>query len=497
MYILFYSKSKEKVVKYVFKTEPFNHQRRVFERSKSLRHYALFLEMGTGKTKVTVDSMSFLYENNEIDTVLIVAPKGVYENWIKNEIPKHMPDRIESLIVKWQPNFTKKFKEEMKQIATREERKERKLHLFVMNVEALSTKKGLDVASYYLKQNPDNMVIIDESTTIKNRNAARTKSIIKLGELGKYKRILTGSPVTKSPLDLFSQCKFLDANMLGFDSFYAFRNRYAVVKRMAFGGKSFDHIVGYRRMGELQAKIHDTSSRILKEDCLDLPEKLYQKRYVPLSADQKKVYDQMKTLALAQIDNGELSTTTSVLTQIMRLQQICCGFLPPDDGEIKELENYRTKELLSILEEVHGKVIIWATWTHDIKKIKKVIAEEYGERSVETFYGETPQDKRQEIVNSFQNGANPLRFFVGQPRTGGFGLTLTEAKTVIYYSNSYDLEIRLQSEDRAYRIGQENNVTYIDLVSPDTVDEKIIDALQDKVDLATKVFGEETRQWLK
>tara|TARA_R100000781_G_scaffold109020_3_gene73791 strand:+ start:61 stop:1518 length:1458 start_codon:yes stop_codon:yes gene_type:complete len=484
-------------VKYVFKTEPFKHQRRVFERSKDLRHYALFLEMGTGKTKVTVDNLSYLYESGKIDTVLIVAPKGVYENWIKNEIPKHMPDRIEPFVVKWQPNLTKKFKQEMKDVATRAERKEEKLHILVMNVEALSTKKGMDVASYYLKQNPENMIIIDESTTIKNKDASRTKSIIKLGELGKYKRILTGSPVTKSPLDLFSQCKFLDTNMLGFDSYYAFRNRYAVMKRMSFGGKSFDQIIGYRRMGELQAKIHDNSSRILKEDCLDLPDKLYQKRYVPLSADQKKVYDQMKTLALAQIDNGELSTTTSVLTQIMRLQQICCGFLPPDDGEIKELENGRIKELLSILEEVNGKVLIWATWTHDIKKIKKAIAEKYGEESVATFYGETPQDKRQEIVDNFQKYRHPLRFFVGQPRTGGFGLTLTEAKTVIYYSNSYDLEIRLQSEDRAHRIGQESNVTYIDIVCPDTVDEKIIDALQDKVDLATKVFGEETRQWLQ
>mgnify|MGYP003637074700 CR=1 FL=1 len=482
---------------YEFKTEPFDHQRQVFERSKDLEYFGLFLEMGTGKTKVTVDSIAYLYESGEIDTVLIIAPKGVYENWIKNEIPKHMPDRFEKLIVKWQPNFTKKFKTELGEVATREKRKEDRLHILVMNVEALSTSKGLEVATYYLKQNPANMIVVDESTTIKNKGAARTKAIIALGELGKYKRILTGSPVTKSPLDLFSQCRFLHKDMLGFDSYYAFRNRYAITKRLTFGGKSFEQIVGYRRIDELQERIQDTSSRILKEDCLDLPEKLYQKRYVPLSADQKRVYDQMKTLALAQIDRGELATTTSVLTQIMRLQQICCGFLPPDDGEIKELENGRLKELLSILEEVSGKVIIWATWTHDIKKIRKAVAEHYGEDSVTTFYGGTPQEERQETVDNFQDPSHPLRFFVGQPKTGGFGLTLTEAKTVIYYSNSYDLEIRLQSEDRAHRIGQDSNVTYIDLVSPDTVDEKIIEALQNKVNLATQVFGEATRDWLQ
>jgi SNF2 family DNA or RNA helicase len=180
----------------------------------------------------------------------------------------------------------------------------------------------------------------------------------------------------------------------------------------------------------------------------------------------------------------------------MRLQQICCGFLKLDDGEIKDLPNNRLNELLSVIEETTGKVIIWATWTHDIQAIEKLLIKNFGEDSVATYYGETPQDRRQEIVQKFQDKNDKLRFFVGQPKTGGFGITLTEASTVVYYSNSYDLEIRLQSEDRAHRIGQQNKVTYIDIVVPRTIDEKILKALKNKINIAEKVLGEDARQWL-
>jgi len=220
------------------------------------------------------------------------------------------------------------------------------------------------------------------------------------------------------------------------------------------------------------------------------------RRDIELTTEQTSAYQQMKRLALTELDQGRLSSTQSVLTQIMRLQQICCGFLKLDDGEIKDLPNNRLNELLSVIEETTGKVIIWATWTHDIQAIEKLLIKNFGEDSVATYYGETPQDRRQEIVQKFQDKNDKLRFFVGQPKTGGFGITLTEASTVVYYSNSYDLEIRLQSEDRAHRIGQRNKVTYIDIVAPKTIDEKILKALKDKINIAEKVLGEDARQWL-
>ena len=482
---------------YNFKTKPYGHQKEVFDDSWAADYYALFMEMGTGKSKVAIDTMGALFESKHINTALVIAPKGVYDNWYQKEIPIHLPERIERRMVRWQPNFTKKFTEEIKRLAVREEGDEDVLHILVMNVEALSTKKGAASALRYLEINPDNMVIVDESTTIKNRTAQRTKNVIDLGRAAKYRRILTGSPITKSPMDLFSQCAFLSGKALGFSNYYAFQSRYAVLQRRTMGHRSFQKLVGYRRLDELSEKLETFSARILKRDCLDLPDKIYMSRVVELSDEQVSVYNQMKELALAQVTNGELATTASILTQLMRLQQIVCGHLRTDDGEIQELKNSRLSALMEIAEEVQGKAIIWATWTHDIQAIAAALRDRFGEESVATYYGETPQEDRQEIVNRFQQEDSDLRFFVGQPKTGGYGITLTAADTMVYYSNSYDLEIRLQSEDRAHRIGQTKSVTYIDLVSPDTTDEKILDALRSKINIASTVLNEDFGDWLR
>ena len=482
---------------YNFKTKPYGHQKEVFDDSWAADYYALFMEMGTGKSKVAIDTMGALFENKQINTALVIAPKGVYDNWFQKEVPIHLPDRIERRMVRWQPNFTKKFTEEIKRLAVREEGDEDVLHILVMNVEALSTKKGAASALRYLEINPDNMVIVDESTTIKNRTAQRTKNVIDLGRAAKYRRILTGSPITKSPMDLFSQCAFLSGKALGFSNYYAFQSRYAVLQRRTMGHRSFQKLVGYRRLDELSEKLETFSARILKRDCLDLPDKIYMTRTVELSDEQVSVYNQMKELALAQVQSGELATTASILTQLMRLQQIVCGHLRTDDGEIRELKNSRLSALMEILEEVQGKAIIWATWTHDIQAIAAALRDRFGEDSVATYYGETPQEDRQEIVNRFQQEDSDLRFFVGQPKTGGYGITLTAADTMVYYSNSYDLEIRLQSEDRAHRIGQTKSVTYIDLVSPNTMDEKILDALRSKINIASTVLNEDFGDWLR
>ena len=478
---------------YVFETEPYEHQRCAFEDSWSAEYYALLMEMGTGKSKVAIDTIAALYEAGEIDAALIVAPKGVYANWARGEVGIHMPRRIDRLVVQWVPAKTKKFEEEMSGLLDVEPNH---LRIFVMNVEAYSSPRGARAAYDFLKRYPKNLMAVDESTTIKNRTAKRTKNIMVLGKYAKYRRILTGSPVTKSPLDLFSQCAFLSPDALGIKSFFAFQSRYAIIQRRQMGPRSFQEVVGYRRLDELSEKLDRFSNRILKADCLDLPDKVYLRRDVPLTPEQKTMYAQMKKLALAKFENGELATTASILTQIMRLQQICCGFLTPDDGEVQALPSNRLDELMEVVEEASGKVIIWATYTHDIHAIRDALAAEYGPSSVSTYYGETPQDERQDIVEAFQDGDNPLRFFVGQPRTGGYGITLTAASTVVYYSNSYDLEIRIQSEDRAHRIGQKKSVTYVDLVSPGTIDEKILTALRGKIDIAAQVLGEKAADWI-
>jgi SNF2 family DNA or RNA helicase len=480
---------------YQFKTKPYDHQKEIWEKSWFEPYYALFAEMGTGKSKIAIDTIGALYLTGQIDTALVLAPKGVFDNWVKGEFPTHLPENIEYKIVRWQPNWTKKYTAEIKEVAIRGDSKA--LNILVMNIEALSTAKGAASAKRFLERNPDNLTLIDESTTIKNRQAQRTKTVLDLTRVSKFRRILTGSPITKSPMDLYAQCAFLSPEALGFKSFYAFQGRYAVIQRRNMGHRSFQHIVGYRKLEELSEKLDKFSVRVLKSECLDLPDKVYTKRDVPLTPEQTKVYNEMKELALAQLEDGKLSTTASVLTQIMRLQQITCGFLQPDDGPIQALKNNRMPELMNVIEEAQGKVIIWATWTHDIIEISTALSTAYGEDSVAAYYGETPQDERQKIVNRFQDPDSPLRFFVGQPRTGGYGITLTAAHTMVYYSNSYDLEIRLQSEDRAHRIGQTKSVTYVDLISPGTIDETILTALRNKINIASAVLGEDVKDWLR
>lgn len=474
-----------------FKTKPYKHQLEVFHDSWDKRLYALFMEMGTGKSKIAVDTFAALYEEGKIDTVLVVAPKGVYHNWTQKEIPTHLPERIKHDILSWQANVTQKFKQAFMEMC-----ETKRLRIFVMNIEAFSTNKGAETALWFAKRyGRRGMMIVDESTTIKNRKANRTKAVIAAGEHFAYKRLLTGSPVTKSPMDLFSQCEFLDSRLLGYDSYYAFQGRYAVVQKRSMGHRSFQQIVGFQRLDELNGKLDDFSKRVLKRDCLDLPEKVYIRRDVELTKEQKSLYTQMSKLALAQLEDGSLASTNNVLTQLMRLQQICCGFIKNDDEEVSEVPSNRLQELVNVCEETDGKVIIWASFVHDIEKICEMLHKEYGADSYAGFYGATAQEDRQRIVEEFQDPSSALRFFVGNSRTGGFGITLTEANTVIYYSNNYDLEIRLQSEDRAHRIGQKSNVTYIDLVSPKTVDEKILTALQNKQNIANTVLGEELKEW--
>jgi SNF2 family DNA or RNA helicase len=267
-----------------------------------------------------------------------------------------------------------------------------------------------------------------------------------------------------------------------------------MVKR-SVGTHSFNQIVGYQNLPELTDRLDKFAFRILKKDCLDLPDKVYTRRNVELTDEQALLYYRMKKMAVAELD-GKEATAQNVLTQIIRLQQICSGYFKADDGTVTEMHSNKFDELEAALEEVDGKVIIWANYVYDLKMIQKKLSDVYGPESCRIYYGETSAEDRQQMVIDFQNPDHPLRFFIGQPRTGGYGLTLTEASTVIYFSNNYDLEVRLQSEDRAHRIGQKNNVTYIDIVTEGPVDEKILTALRNKINIATEVLKEGYKEWL-
>ena len=291
------------------------------------------------------------------------------------------------------------------------------------------------------------------------------------------------------------QCDFLRPELLGHVSFYTFRQRYAVMRKMNFGGRSIEIPVGYRNLDELSAKLKAFSYRVLKDECLDLPKKTFMKRIVSLSHDQRKIYDQMKQMALAYL-NGKSMTTATVLTQLLRLQQITCGHFKDDSGKIQQIKNNRINELMDVLSEVEGKAIIWCHWRYDIENVIKAVTKEYGPRSVVTYYGDTSTEDRQKAIREIQNPDSEVRFLVGTPQTGGYGITLTEANTMIYFSNGYDLEKRTQSEARINRIGQKRKMTYIDIIAEDTVDERIVKALNKKQNIASEIMGEELKSWI-
>lgn len=474
-------------------TTPYAHQTRHLETHWQTPAHALFWEMGTGKSYATIMTAARLYGTNAIDALIVIAPKGVYRNW-EGELEKHWPDGPAKPVVE---TWGKKAPTSNR-VA---------LRAFLMNVEALATARG-ELALLDWLQRHRALLVVDESTTIKNHKAKRTKALARLAPLAPYRRILTGSPVTQSPLDLFGQLSVLSPRPLGFSSFWAFRGRFAEVKKRKLRLQSvkedgtierkereISEVVGYRNLDQLKELLETCSDRVLKEDCLDLPPKVYERREVELTDAQRTAYAEMVKESKAILE-GATVTAPIALTQILRLHQIACGFVIDDQGEPMIVHNHRREALLEVLEETSGKAIVWAPYVPMIAYATAILRHEYGSRAVVSYYGATTSDEREEAKRRFQEDPT-CRFFVGNPQTAGYGLTLTAASTVVYFANSWKLEERLQSEDRAHRIGQTRSVTYVDIVAPKTVDERILEALRSKRDIANEVLGEQWREWIQ
>tara|TARA_R110002126_G_scaffold1714_12_gene10267 strand:+ start:35 stop:1462 length:1428 start_codon:yes stop_codon:yes gene_type:complete len=472
--------------KFPYKTKPYEHQRNALNESAEKNNWAYFMEMGTGKTKVTIDNIAYLYFQRKITSVLIIAPKSVYTNW-QSEIEIHMPDVLKYKIYRWNLDKPKDY-------YNLEESKD--LKIFLINVEALSTKRGYQACVNYLIKFKQNFVVLDESTTIKNKGAKRTKNILSLSKVSHKKRILTGSPITKSPLDLFTQCQFLSPELLGFHSYLAFRNRYAEMTDIPVGSGRFVSVPKYyKRLDELEQKMKLFATRIRKDQCLDLKPKVRSKRYIELDGEGKKIYERLRLHALAIVEDSTVSFSNK-LTEIIKLHQVCNGFTKNDDGKILQLHKSKLNALEETLEETDGKVIIWANYLYNIHEIKDFLINKYGPESTVSIYGEVSVEDRKIAVERIQQDPD-CRFLVGNPTTGGFGLTLTACNTVIYYSNSYNLEVRMQSEDRAHRMGQKGTVVYIDIVAKNTLDEAIMKSLVNKGKIAAQTLGEEDlKSWL-
>ena len=492
------------ILDYDYKTRPYEHQDKVFRLSRDEIDFAFLMGMGTGKSKVGIDSAAWLYARGKIDLLVVIAPNGVHRNWILREIPAHMPEWTNYRAAIWASGTTAG---EKRELAKLEERGYNGLRVVAMNIEAFGQGMA-GKAAKYLDGMLNSclgraMICIDESSKIKTPGVKRTKTLTTLGKRAAYRRIMTGTLITNGPLDAWAQMMFLDVRYLGYDNFWSFKHHFAEWKRELNRktNKHYETLVCYRNMDELTEKIKAVSYRVTKEQCLDLPEKIFERRLVQMSPEQKRLYSDIKSKSLYELQQGdEAIAVSNVLTKLLRLQQVLGGFLPAEEYApaipIKGPNN-RLAALMDIVEEAlpDGKLIIWSRFRPELAAISDALAAEYGRKSVVQYHGGVDKHDRETSVDRFQNDETCL-FFVGQPHSGGYGLTLTAAKTVIYYSNDFSLEARLQSEDRAHRIGQNDKVTYVDMECEKTIDSKIILALRSKKNVSDMVLQDDPTTWL-
>lgn len=474
----------------VMKTKPHKHQLEIFEDSKNREFFGLLLEQGLGKTKIIIDTAYHLYGEQEIGGVLVLAPNGVHLNWHYEELPIHgweMP--TEAAI--WRASLRKHERMALKSVLE----PKGSLRWLFMNIEAIRYPRGYETAEKFLKSTTC-LAVIDESTVIKSPKAKQTKAALMLSRLAKYRRIMTGTPITQDPLDVFTQARFLSDKALPYTSYTAFRRTFAIEEPMVLGNRAFNKIVGFRNLDHLKEILKPFTVRLLKEDCLDLPEKVYSRQFVELTREQEKLYKSIKETQVAMLEQEEALTgmvsVTSVLASLVKLQQVCAGFVIDDDGKIHDIDNRRLEILDTLTGDKSQKYVVWTTFRHCVETISRYLADRHGGTSVVSYYGGTDAAKRADAVRAFQTGSD-VRFFVAN-RAASKGLTLTAACRAIYYTNSYSLEDRLQSEDRIHRIGQREVCFYTDLIAPGTVEEVILKTLTRKKDLADSVI---TSDWKK
>lgn len=495
------------------KTTPMNHQVTGLARSDGKRNFAFLMEQGTGKTWLTLADAERCFMGNKIDAICVIAPNGVHTNWVKREIPTHLTAPTVSYVWKGTPT-TKKAKVEYEKLYARHyPAGEEPMRVFAINVEAVNTKNGYEAVEEFLNCFRV-MMIVDESTRIKNPNAKRTKKVIKLGRAAIARRILTGTPVTKAPTDVFSQFDFLKSGLLGTTSYRAFVAEHAdlldekspqmqAILRKLAGKGGVPQVVAtdaagnkmWKNLDKLAMMIAPHAYRVTKKDCLDLPPKVYKKVYFELSPKQRAVYEELKE-DYHYVHNDEDLSFEAIAVRT-KLKQVTSGFITIR-GDVNELteadlpdpkDNPRMQAFNEILEGLQEdqSFIVWCMYEQEILQVMRAL-EEAG-ISARSYYGKTPKNARDEIIDDFQ--AKRFQCFVGHAAAAGIGITLTAADLAIYYSCSFDNELRLQSEDRCHRIGTVNKVLYIDLVAEDSIDEDVVRSLSVKNLIAAQIIDGE------
>lgn len=467
-------------------TQPYAHQDKAFVESRDRYYYALWWEMGTCKSKVMTDTAAYLFLKQEIDGFIIMSDKGCYMNWHNKEVARHMPKNIDYRMAAWSSSNKAKEQLQCDNLLTAEDNK---LDILCINTESLNSPRAVAYLERFIKTHYC-LFLIDESTSIKNYKSERFKEAVRLGQKCDYRRVLTGTPITQSPLDMYAQCEFLYPGLLGFRSFVAFRSNYAQMQLIRMGPRAFNKIIGYHRLDELTKSLMPFSSRILKSECLDLPEKVFETIDVEMTVEQEELYRKFKSMALLDLEQG-LLTSTSAITTINKLHQIVCGHVKLDDGTQVDIPCGRITALLELLDKLNKKCVIWCAHQRDVEQIMAALKEHHktDDKYSVHYYGKTTTQERAVHLHEFMCDPNCTEF-VGTAATGGKGIDGLQdvCDYMVYYSNSYNLEDRLQSEDRLHRNGQKNQVTIVDLVCANSVDVPIITSLKNKQDLAHNVL---------
>ncbi|WGN90699.1 DNA helicase [Burkholderia phage vB_BglM_WTB] len=506
------------------KTKAMGHQFGALQASNGKRNFAYLMEQGTGKTWTTLADAVRAWLADKIDGIAVIAPNGVHTNWVRREIPTHVAVPVRTHA--WRGGGTKKELKEIEALYAPTVRRE--MIVFTINVEAVNFKKGYEALERFLATKRI-MLIVDESTRIKSHSASRTKKITKLSkEYAVARRILTGTPLTKAPTDLFSQFEFLKSGLLGTTSYRAFVSQYSVLledddPKMIAVMKSLAGKTGvkpqlvqvddygnpmYRNLDKLRRMIAPHSFRVTKEDCLDLPPKVYQSVGFELSAEQRKVYELLqeeyeyqRSITLdalyeeqpsardwepGAIDSYIETHSFAAIAARTKMKQVTSGFINIE-GEpelMPDGANPRMDVFCEVVEDIHSQFLVWCLYEDEILAVAAKLREK-GLR-VETYYGKTKTADRERIIDEYQAGK--IDVIVGHAAAMGIGLTLTAGKVSVYYSCGFDNELRKQSEDRNHRIGTTTSVLYIDLIAYDTIDEDVVRSLAFKSKLADFVI---------
>lgn len=459
-----------------FLTSPLDHQREVFYISRDREAFGFFMDMGTGKTWVGINTIRYLAIRHGVTKVLVIAPNGVHRQWAMEEIPKHMKPDFKYKCTWYESSKAKYVQDRLKEVLNYAG-----VQIICQHVESLSHANGATFAHDFAASGKS-LVIVDESSRIKSPSSIRTKNVLKLNGISSFRRIMSGTPITKGVEDLYSQFMFLDKNILGYSSFFTFRNRYCVL-----GGLEARQIVGYKNVGELQKRVDGHTYRKTKEECLSLPEKTFMTRSVEFDPEQKILYNQVKDEFVAQLEDGVMVDVPLAITRMLRLQQILSGHFPnPETGQMQYVPTNRTDALMEVLEEAGtSKVIVWGKFSHDIKLISERLTKE--KIGYVTYTGNTSSGDRTKAIDTFRNEPN-CKVFLGNPAAAGIGLNLTVANVVVWYSTTFNLDEYLQANDRCHRIGQKWPVTYVTLTTPGSLDVKIAAALRKKKHTADMIL---------